>query len=72
MSETYTVTVPDRLNLSTLLDAVGALIEPNPTHPPSTDTLILHGTPEGTLRSLSHSRLGITVAVTPVTLVPCL
>jgi hypothetical protein len=43
-----------------VLDAIGSILEPNPVHKPSTDTLAMQ-MGEGRLIGVHHQRLGVRV-----------
>lgn len=59
---TYLYTIQSRESLDTLqlLDAVASILEPNPQHKPSTDTLMFWGT-----LNVAHSRLGLSITREP-------
>lgn len=56
----YTVESAERLDTLQLLDAVASIIEPNPDHKPSTDTLMFWGA-----QNVSHNRLGLSITREP-------
>lgn len=60
MTYQYTIESEERLDTLQLLDAVASILEPNPHHKPSTDSLIFWGA-----QNVTHSRLGLSVTRVP-------